>query len=137
MTDAINKILFYIKVILLLVAFTLSLYIIMMMYDRFGRGIMDLILLFIPMLLSLITFVVSFFFKDGNKSILFNVSTVLALLAIVIICIRALIDKNMVLNIKDGINYYYFENQLRQIKILMYMIFFGNLVLFYKERKKQ
>lgn len=137
MTDAINKILFYIKVILLLVAFTLSLYIMMMMYDRFGRGIMDLILLFIPMLLSLITFVVSFFFKDGNKSILFNVSSTLALLAIVIICLRALVDKNMVLNIKDGINYYYFENQLRQIKILMYMIFFGNLVLFYKERKKQ
>ena len=135
--NIINKILFYVKIILLLLSFTLSLYIMMMMYDKYSTGIGKLFLLFIPMFLSLITFVVSFFFKDGNNSILFNVSSALALLAIVIICIRSLVDKNMVLNIKDGINFYYFENQLRQIKILMYMIFFGNLVLFYKERKKQ
>ena len=137
MADLVNKILFYIKTIVLLITFSLTLYISFMMQDYYGNQMWTLISLFVPMLLNLIIFVVSFFFNEGNKNIFFNIASFLALLAITIICFRTVFDKNMMMYVKGNINYYYFQNQIKQIKILSYLIFLGNLFLIYKEKMKK
>ena len=134
MIEMINKVMFYFKLILLLLVFTLTLYILFSMYDYYKTGFWNLILISLPLLLSLIMFVISFFFKVGDDKTLFNVGCILALIAILIIDYRSIFDKNMVLWVKGEINFYYFQNQITQIKILCYSIFIGNLVLFYQKR---
>ena len=136
MLETINKILFYLKVILLLVVFTVTLYITFMMQEYYGNYMGTIIATFIPLFLVLIVFVVSLCFKEGNNNTLFNVCCLLVFISIIIIDYRTLFDKNMVLWFKGNINYYYFENQISQIKLLCYLIFFGNLILIYKEKKK-
>ena len=135
MLKVIDKILFYFKVIVHVAVFVLVLYIMLMMNDYYGNSFSNIVSLFIPMLLVLVGFVVSFFFNKGNKNIFFNIANTIALLSIMVICLRTLFDKNMVMGIKDNINYYYFQNQIIQIKILGYMIFMGNVLLIYKDKK--
>ena len=135
MKELINKILFYLKLIFLLISFSIIMYILFMMYDDYNTGIISILLMFIPLFLVLVIFVVSFFFKEGHNHTMFNVASFLSLLAIFIISFRTLFDKNMVLWAKDGMNYYFFQNQMMQIKILCYAIFLGNILLIYQEKK--
>lgn len=137
MYDLINKILFYAKVILLLIVFSITLYILFLMQASYGNRILTIASVFIPLFLVLIAFVVSFFFQEGNRDTLFNVSCFIAFVAIAVIDFRTILDKNMVLSIENEVNFYFFENQLLQIKILSYLIFFGNAILIYKEKKKK
>ncbi len=135
MLDLINKILFYCKTFILLFVFTLTLYILLSMNAYYGNGISNILMIGIPLLMVLIIFVISFFFKEGDNNTFFNVACILSLIAILIIDIRTIIDKNMVLWVRGNMNFYYFQNQIKQIKILSYCIFIGNLLLIYKERK--
>ena len=41
------------------------------------------------------------------------------------------------MGIKENINYYYFQNQITQIKILSYLIFIGNSLLIYQEKNSK
>lgn len=136
MTKLINKVLFLIKIILLLLDFILTLYIMLMLNSMREGELGILITTCIPLLLVLIIFVVSFFFRKGNDNLLFNVSTILALLVILVIGIRTIFDQNMTMWIKDKMNFYYFRNQIDLIKILCYSIFFGNLCTIYSEYVK-
>ena len=133
MHSLINKMFFYGKTILHIIVFCLVLYIMLMMQDYYKDKILTLITTFIPMLLVLSVFIISFFFDKGNKNVFFNIANFFALLSISLICFRTLFDKNMIMGIKENINYYYFQNQLVQIKILSYMIFLGNGCLLYQE----
>ena len=134
MFEAFNKVLFYFKVILLLLVFTLTLYIMLAMNSYYHHQILDIILIFIPMLMVLIIFVVSFFFKEGDDNTIFNVGCLLALIAILIIDYRTIYDKNMVMWLKGNLNFYYFQNHMMQIKMLSYCIFVGNILLINKTK---
>ena len=135
MLDLINKFLFYVKVILLLLVFTLILYILLSMNDYYGNQIINLVLICLPLLMVLIIFVISYFFKEGDNNTFFNVGCLLSLIAILVVCIRTIFDKNMVLWMRGNLNFYYFQNQMTQIKILSYCIFIGNLLLIYEDKK--
>ena len=110
MLNLINKILFYGKIILHIIVFCLTLYILFRMYDYYKDNVMNIFTVFLPMLLVSIVFVISFFFDKGNKNVFFNLANFLVLLSIAIICLRTMFDKNMIMGIKDSINYYYFQN---------------------------
>ena len=134
MINTINKALFYAKIILLLVVFSITLYILFLMQSYYGNQIETIISVFIPLFLLLIIFVVSFFFQEGNNNTLFNVSCFLSFLAMCIIDFRTIFDTNMVIWAKYNINLCFFENQILQIKILCYLMFLGNLLLIFKEK---
>ncbi len=136
MHKLVNKVLFFIKIMLLLIDFVLTLYIMLMLNSMRDGELGNLILTCIPLLLILIIFVFGFFFRKGHDNLLFNVSTVLALVTILIINLRTLFDQNMVMWIKDNMNFYYFRNQIVLIKVLCYFIFFGNLCTIYSEYVK-
>lgn len=134
MLNMINKILFYAKIILLLFDFTITLYIMLMMQDYYGGNIGMIVSTFLPLFLVLIIFVVSLSFKKGSNNTLFNVVCLLAFISIAIIDCRTIFDKNMVLWVRGNLNFYYFENQIGQIRVFSYLIFLGNLILVYKEK---
>ena len=137
MINLFNKVIFYLKIIVLVISFSLTLYISFMIQDYYGNQVGTIISLFVPMLLMLLIFVISFFFDEGNKNIFFNIASFLSLLAIMIIALRTIFDKNMVTLAREKINYYFFQNQIKQIKILSYMIFLGNVLLIYNEKSKK
>ena len=136
MKQIINSFLFYCKIILLLIAFTLTLYIIFSMNAYYRHDVVNMFLVGLPLFLVLLFFVFSIFKDNIKENLLFNIASVLGIIAIIIIDYRTIFDKNMVLLVRGNLNFYYFENQVSQIKIFSYLIFLGNLILIYKEKKK-
>ena len=129
MLKVINRILFFSKIIILLFDFSLTLYIMLMLNSYKEGELLNLIFICLPMLLTLIIFVVSFFFHKGTDNLIFNICSILALFTIFIIDIRTLFDENMVMWLKGNLNFYYFKNHIMLIKSMCYMIFIGNLLL--------
>lgn len=135
MIKIVNKILFYTKIILLLIAFTVTLYISFMKIDTYNHSILSIIPIFIPLLLVLIVFIFSLFLNIGKDSIFFNIVCVLVLLSIVIIDYRAIFDTNLIP--KTKINYQFFDISINRMKIMLYLTFISNILLIFYEKKKK
>ena len=135
MTKLINKILFYTKVVFLLIAFAITLYILLMRMDINELSVFSIFPLFIPLLLVLIVFVFSFFLNIGNDNIFFNLTCVLVLLSIIIIDYRTIFDSNIISSVKININF--FERQINKIQIMLYLIFISNILLVIYNKKNK
>ena len=129
MIKLINKVLFYSKIMLLVVVFTITLYIALSMNAYYKSNIINLILLCLPFLLILIMFISSFFMSKWKDNLIYNMASNLAFIAILIIDFRTIFDKNMVMWIDGNMNFYYFQNSLLQISILAYGVFIGSILL--------
>ena len=134
MIKIINKILIYTKIILLLIAFTITLYILLLRMDYTSLGIGSILPLFIPLLLVLIVYVFSYFLNKGNDNIFYNVASILVLLSIIVIDYRTIFDNNI--NSIYNINVGYFVVHSLKIEIMLYLTFLGNLMLIINEKKK-
>ena len=135
MTELINKIFFYTKVVFLLIAFAITLYILLMRMDINGLSIFSIIPLFIPLLLLLIVFVFSFFLNIGNDNIFFNLVCVLVLLSIIIIDCRTIFDSNIISKFQLNLNY--FDILTNKIKIMLYLTFISNILLIIYDKKNK
>ena len=135
MKKLINSILFYGKIILLLIAATLTLYIIFSMNDYYRRNVINILFVAVPLFLILLFFVLSLFKDEIKDNLLFNIASILGVVAIIIIDYRTIFDRNMVLWIDSQMNFYFFNNALRGIKIISYLILMGNIMLFLQKRK--
>ena len=134
MIKTISKLLFYLKIFLLLTAFSLVLYISFMKMDFMSSNVLAILPFFIPFLLLLILSVIGFVFNKGNSNLLYNLSCVLSFLAIIIISLRALIDKNII-QYGTSINYNFFTSQEVRIKLLLYLMIIVNIFLVFKKNK--
>ncbi len=135
MSKLINKILFYSKIVFLLIAFVLTLYILLIRMDTNDLSALSIFPLFIPLLLVLIVFVFSFFLNIGNDNIFFNIVGVLVLLAIILIDCRTIFDNNIISNTKINLNF--FDIQTSKIKIMLYLTFISNILLMIYEKKNK
>ena len=134
MINLINKILSYAKIILLLIAFTVTLYILFLRMDYSELSILLLFPLFFPLLLVLTIFVFSYFLNKGNDNIFYNIACVLVLIAIIVVDYRTIFDKNII-SIYN-INVTYFNSLTLKIEVMLYLTFIGNLMLILKEKKE-
>ncbi len=137
MEKIINRVFFYLKIVFIIVAFSLTLYLMLMRMDYFGKNLLSTIPVFIPLLLVLFVFILSFFLNRGNDNMFFNIGCVLALIAIIIIGLRTILDKNIIASIGSQFNLGYFEYQIIKIKIMLYLIFVGNILLLYNQKKSK
>ncbi len=135
MDKVINKILFYIKIIFLLIAFTITLYILFMKMDTYELSILSILPMFIPLLLLLIVFIFSLFLNVGKDNTFFNIVGVLVLLAIIIIDYRTLFDNNIIS--KTKLNFIFFDTLVIKMKIMLYLTFISNILLIIYEKKKK
>ncbi len=133
MDKIINVILFGLKIIFLLIAFVITLYILLIRMDTLELGISSILPLFIPLLLVLITFVFSFFLNIGRDNIFFNLTCVLVLLAIIIIDYRTIFDSNIIS--KTAINLRFFDLASSKMAIMLYLTFISNILLMFYEKK--
>jgi len=132
MDKIINKILFYSKIIFLLIAFVITLYILLIRMDTYGLSALSIFPIFIPLFLVLIAFVFSFFLGIGKDNLFFNLACVLVLLAIIIIDYRVIFDNNIISDTKININF--FNLQTTKIKIMLYLTFVSNILLMIYEK---
>ncbi len=135
MNKVINKILFYAKIVFLLIAFVITLYILLMRMDMLHLNVLSIFPLFIPLLLVLIVFVFSLFLNIGKDNTFFNIVCVLVLLAIIIIDYRTVFDNNIISNTK--INIRFFEMTSNKIMIMLYLTFISNILLAIYEKKNK
>ena len=136
MKKGINSCLFYSKIIFLIIAFTLTLYILFSLNDYYHRDVVNILVIGIPLFLILLFFVLSLFKDDVKDNIIFNLASILGIIAIIVIDYRTIFDSNMVLWIDAKMNFYYFINNLDGIKIMCYLILLGNVLLFLKKGEK-
>ncbi len=135
MDKIINKILFYTKMVFLLITFTITLYILFMKMDSFNLSFLSIFPMFIPLFLVLIAFVFSFFLNVGNDNIFFNTACVLVLLSVIIIDYRTIFDSNIIS--KTKFNFQYFDLSTLKIQIMLYLTFISNILLVIWEKKNK
>ena len=135
MIKHLSNFLFYTKIIFMLIAFSLTLYISLMRMDIKGLNIWSIFPLFIPLLLVLIVFVFSFFLNISRDNIFLNLVGVTVLLAIIIIDYRTIFDKNIISS--NLVNLNYFDTRVDNIKIMLYLVFISNsLLMIYEKNRK-
>lgn len=133
MKNILNTIFYILKFILFFIALGLSFYIILGMYNRLEKNYLNSINFVIPYILVIIIFCVNLFCnqKVVNKNIFYNLTCVLVFSTIIVVCLRAIFDRNMILNSIMGynINFSYFSDFLIFMKVMLYGLFFGNVFL--------
>ena len=138
MLKILNKIIFHIKNIMLPILLFVTIYIVSFMFQRIGKEIlgdslMEFIGVILPFILLIIINLVNLFLKqkEVNDNIYYNITSLLVVGVIAIFCIRALFDENMLFLNKysQHINFNYFSDQLATIKVMLYGLFIGNILL--------
>lgn len=133
MIKLINIILSILKVLLLLVCFVLSFFIIVNMYRRLDKDMIGIIYNFIPYVLLFILFSINFIFrqKSVNSCLFYNITCVLVLVMILFSCYRTFMDQNMIANIRlgYGINFNYFADIIAPMRVMLYVLCVSNVLL--------
>lgn len=139
MKKILNQLFLILKFILFFISLIITLYIMIGMYLRIEKNIINLIFLFIPYLLLFCLFVINHLFKQTGilNNIFYNFTCVLVFFIIILVGFRAILDKNMILNevMGYGVNFVYFSDFLIFMKILLYGLIVGNLLFMISDRK--
>lgn len=132
MKKIINWILLVLKYILFLGAFASSFYIVLNMYRRLNKDMIESISIFIPYAILLILFFINIIFrqKSVNQNIFYNLTCCLVFVTTIVVSIRSIYDTNMILNKIMGynINFIYFGDYIMFMKLLMYGLSLGNIL---------
>lgn len=133
MKDLLSSIFGILKYILLIIAFGLVFYGIMITYARLEKPLTEAVPVFLPFIFVLVTYILSIVITGNNvsKNLLFNFTSCMVFLVSIIVCLRAKFDTNMVLYYKYQINYNptFFADNLSIIKAMVYMIGATNVIL--------
>lgn len=146
MNNIFSKFFFFLRYILIVIAFLLVLWGIMFTYQRLEKPLSEAINVLLPFLLVFIVFIVNLFVakKSCSENLLFNFGSVLIMLVIILIGLRAKFDTNMLVYHKYNISYNsaYLADNLAMIESMLYIVFGSNILLIIgglsskKEKKK-
>lgn len=141
MTSIINKIFGILKYILLIIAFVLTLYIIIYMYHRLNKSLIKSYKIFIPFIMIFILFCTNFLFnkKKVQKNLFYNITCCLVFSLIIFVDYRTIFDTYMLANTKLGynINFNYFNDFLIPLKIMLYGLSIINVLLMINFKSKK
>lgn len=139
MLRMINGLLGILKMLMLLICFVFSFYIIANMYRRLDKSLIDSVRNFIPFVLLFFAFAVNFVLKQKvvNQNLFYNLVCCMVFGMIMFAIYRTLCDKNMVIMLRLGydINFNYFADVIAPIKVMLYGLFASNILLVLSESK--
>ena len=128
-----NGLLNVLKMLMLLVCFVLTFYIIVRMYQRLEKDLIKSIYNFIPFFLLFILFCVNFIFrqKQVTQNTFYNVTCVMVFAMLGFAIYRTFYDKNMLVLTRLGydINFNYFADIIAPMKVLLYGLSVSNILL--------
>ena len=141
MKKILNGILMVLKFILLILGFGLSFFIILSMYKRIDKNIIESIPIFIPFILILFLFFINIIMnqKSVNSNIFYNLTCCLVFGCILVAGLRSVLDKNMLLNSIMGynINFSYFIDFIAFMKIMLYGLSLANIFFMIHEKEEK
>ena len=133
MVKIFNGLLNVIKMLMLLVCFVLTFYIIIRMYQRLEKDLMKSIFNFIPFVLLFILFCINFIFrqKQVTQNTFYNITCVMVFAMLGFAIYRTFYDKNMLVLTRLGydINFNYFADIIAPMKVLLYGLSGANILL--------
>lgn len=138
MKEILSKLFGFLKYLLLIVAFGLVFYGIMVTYARLQKPLTEAINVFLPFALVLIVFFVNIIIgsKYSRSRLLFNFVSCFSFIVAIIIGLRSLFDKNMLLYYKYDMKFNptFFADNLSGIQVMLYMILAANILLIVYEK---
>lgn len=141
MKKILNGIFMFLKFILLILGFGLSFFIVLSMYKRVDKNLVESIPIFTPYIIILLIFFINIIFgqKSVNRNLFYNLTCCLVFSCIVIVCLRAILDKNMLLNSIMGynINFSYFNDFISFMKIMLYGLSLANIFFMIHEKEEK
>lgn len=133
MEKIINGFFSILKFLLLLVCFMVTFYIIMNMYQRLEKNIIECIPTMLPYVILLFLFILNFIFKQKsvNNCMFYNISCCFAFTVILFAAYRSIFDSSMVMILKLGyhINFNYFADVIAPMKVMLYLLIISNILL--------
>lgn len=139
MIKIINWLLNILKMIMLLLSFVFTFYIIVNMYNRLGKDILGSMSNFIPFFLLFILFSINFVFhqKSVNECTFYNITCCLVFLMLLFSIYRTFNDKNMIMSIRLGyhINFNYFSDMIAPMRFMLYALSVSNILLMVTDMK--
>ncbi|MGN0973354.1 MAG: hypothetical protein ACI4OT_01280 [Bacilli bacterium] len=141
MTSIVNKIFSILKYILLIISFVLTLYIVIYMYHRLNKSLIQSYKIFIPFIIIFVLFCINFLFnkKKVQKNLFYNITCCLVFCLIIFVDYRTIFDTYMLANSKLGynINFNYFNDFLIPLKIMLYGLSITNILLMINFKSKK
>lgn len=132
MIKMINGLLYGLKYLLLIVSFALGSYIVLYMYQRLDKPLLDSIFIALPFLLLFILFAINMLCnqKRITSNLFYNLTCCFVFAVILFIEYRTLFDTNMIANSRLGynINFNYFADNINAIKVMIIGLIVGNLL---------
>ena len=123
MRQIFNSLFSFLKLLLFFSALSLTLFIIVQMYQRLGKNILSSIKVFIPYLLIFALFIINIFARQNSvtKNIFYNITCCLVFATVVVVALRAILDNNMVLKAQLGrnINFNFFDYFIPFMKTML------------------
>ena len=135
MNKALSQVFFYSKLLLLLIAFSITLYILLIRMDISELSAWSIFPLFVPLFLLLIVFVFGLFLNIGRDNTFFNMVCVLVLTAIVVIDFRTIFDTNIIS--QEKIHLDFFNMYVNKIEIMLYLTLISNILLIIYDKKEK
>ena len=133
MIKILNGILNILKLLMLLVCFVLTFYIIIQMYNRLNKDLVGSIYNFIPFVLLFILFCINIIFKQKavNNCTFYNITCCLVFSMLLFAIYRTFTDKNMVVMLRLGydINFNYFADMIAPMRVMLYCLSVSNVLL--------
>ena len=138
MVKILNKITFHLKNIMLPILLIFTIYIVSMMFQRlgknlFGEDMLEFIEVIAPFVLLIILNLLNLFLsqKEVRDNVYYNMTSFLVMVVITIFAYRACFDGKMYFlhQYSYRINFNYFADQIAAIKVMLYGLSFGNIIL--------
>lgn len=133
MIKIINMLLNVLKMVMLLVCFVFTFYIVINMYNRLGKDILGGISNFIPFVILFILFSINFVFhqKSVNECTFYNITCCLVFLMLLFSIYRTFCDSNMLMVLRLGykINFNYFSDMIAPMRFMLYALSVSNVLL--------
>lgn len=133
MIKIVNKVFSILKVFLLLISFVFSFFIIINMYRRLEKNMINAIFNFIPFVLLFLLFAINIILKQKsvNNCLFYNITCCFVFGMILFAVYRTFFDRNMVVMIRLGydINFNYFADMIAPIKAMLYILSLSNILL--------
>lgn len=133
MEKVLNYVFLVLKVLMLIASFIVTLFIIMNMYNRLDKNIVECIPTMLPFILLLIVFTINFVLKQKsvNDCILYNIACCMAFAVVLFAAYRTFNDYNMVMITKLGykMNFNYFADVIAPMKAMLYLLFASDIFL--------
>lgn len=133
MKKVLNGMLSVLKLILLFASFVLTFYIVMAMYQRLEKNIIDALDVFIPYVVLLILLLLNHVLgqKNVTSNIFYNITCCLVFSLFIFVSYRTMFDNHMILSLKNSYNmsFQFFSDMISPFKALLYLLIMSNICL--------